>query len=93
MDPIGCYDTTTSAGITVNTLPGGVDDVRTAMPLISVYPNPTANELHVTGTATSYRILNAMGQVLQEGQVKEGIISLTGLALAPTCSKQAQLKA
>ena len=79
MDPAGCYDTTTSAGITINTSPGGVDEVLTATP-INVYPNPAADELHVTGPVTSYRILNAVGQVLQEGQIKEGIISLTGLA-------------
>ncbi len=79
-DPLGCYDTTTSAGITINTLPGGVNDVQTIMPIISLYPNPAADELYVIGEATSYRILNAVGQVLQQGQIINGAISIANFA-------------
>jgi hypothetical protein len=78
-DPTGCYDTTTSLGITINALPGGVDVVQTGMPVISLYPNPAADELHVTGIASNYRILSAVGQVLQRGEIHNEVIQLSAL--------------
>lgn len=82
MDPTGCYDTTTSAGITINTLPGGVGNVHEEIGMASatVFPNPASHELHIQGPATNYKIVSMVGQVLQEGVITEGVVSLSGIA-------------
>lgn len=55
-----------------------------SMGSIKIYPNPAANEVHISGAAAgaTYRLLNAVGVVVQSGilQQKDNRLNLTSLA-------------
>ncbi|RYU77723.1 T9SS type A sorting domain-containing protein [Hymenobacter persicinus] len=58
---------------------------------VQVYPNPVQSQLYVQlPGAAQYRILNALGQVMQQGQAQEGLLTLP-VAELPTGIYQLEL--
>ncbi len=78
----GCYDSTTSAGHIVATVPGGIASISLKEDF-TIYPNPAHEILYleVFKATTTYRLVSIVGAVLQQGELSSSNNSISIKAL------------
>ena len=79
----GCDDTATSLVLIITSATTGVSNI--AVPQTNIYPNPTNAILHIdnVSTLTSYKMLNIIGSVLQQGILQPGNNDISIQAISP----------
>jgi len=66
--------------------PNSTFEAKRATDLISVYPNPASDVVHVNmpeGSSGRWFVLDMVGKVLGEGEVREGVMDINASNLKP----------